>query len=304
MSTTFNPAPVIPPEIENAAQSGELVIFVGAGISRLINCPSWDGFADQVLDQLVPAGIDYYELSQIKSISDPKKRLSIAKIVAQKKSITIDYDSIFEIKLKPDNVYGYLNDFNSSFVTTNYEKYLRPCSRENEPEVNWRFYKREQLLGVNLDRNGNVVHLHGCLDDPDKMVITTREYLDHYSCKEVEVFLKDLFKRKTVLFLGYGLDEIEVLEYILRRGDASSKKEGERVRRFILQGFFNAEMALFELLQAYYQDSFATRLIGFPKDYNNYDHQVEILASWSKKLKFGGLALVDEVAALEDEIRG
>jgi hypothetical protein len=45
-------------------------------------------------------------------------------------------------------------------------------------------------------------------------------------------------------------------------------------------------------------------LIGFPKDYKNYDHQVEILASWSKKLKFGGLALVDEVAALEDEIRG
>ena len=32
----FNPAPAIPPELENAAQSGELVVFVGAGISRLI----------------------------------------------------------------------------------------------------------------------------------------------------------------------------------------------------------------------------------------------------------------------------
>jgi hypothetical protein len=238
------------------------------------------------------------------SISDPKKRLSIAKIVAQKKGIKIDYTSIFEVTLKPNNVYDYLNAFNSSFITTNYEKYLKPCSRENEPEENWRFYKREQLLGVNLDRNGNVVHLHGCLDVPDSMVITTRDYLDHYSSKEVEMFLKDLFKRKTVLFLGYGLDEIEVLEYILRRGEASSKSESERVRRYILQGFFNAEMALFELLQAYYQDLFSTKLIGFPKDYSDYGHQVEILASWSKKLKFGGMSLVDEVAALEDEIRG
>jgi hypothetical protein len=98
---------MIPPEIENAAQSGELVVFVGAGISRLINCPSWDGFADRVLEQLVPDGLDYYELSQIRSISDPKKRLSIAKIVAQKKGIKIDYTSIFDVTLKPDNVYGY-----------------------------------------------------------------------------------------------------------------------------------------------------------------------------------------------------
>ena len=54
---------ITPIEIENAAQSGELVIFVGAGISRLVKCPTWDGFADKILEQLVPDGIDYYELS-------------------------------------------------------------------------------------------------------------------------------------------------------------------------------------------------------------------------------------------------
>jgi hypothetical protein len=84
MSSTFNPSPEVPPEIENAAQSGELVVFVGAGISRLIKCPSWDGFADKVLEQLVPDGIDYHELSQINAIRDPKKRLSIAKIIVKK----------------------------------------------------------------------------------------------------------------------------------------------------------------------------------------------------------------------------
>jgi len=173
MSETFNPLPDVPPEIENAAQSGELVVFVGAGISRLINCPSWDGFADCVLQQLVPAGIDYHDLSQIKTIADPRKRLSIAKIVAQKKNIKIDYASIFRVPLEADNVYSYLNSFNSSFVTTNYEKYLSPESRKGDPELEWRFYRREQLLRVNLDRNGNVVHMHGCVDDPDSMVITT-----------------------------------------------------------------------------------------------------------------------------------
>lgn len=304
MSDVFNPTPDVPAEIENAAQSGELVVFVGAGISRLIKCPSWDGFADKVLEQLVPSGINYYELSQIKGIADPKKRLSIAKIVARKKGIKIDYESIFQVTRAPGNVYSHLNSFNSSFVTTNYEKYLSPDSRKADPEEEWRFYKREQLLRVNLDKNGNVVHIHGCLDDPDNMVITTKDYLDHYSGKEVQEFLRYLFETKTVLFLGYGLDEIEVLEYILKRGEAAAKPGEERIRRFILQGFFNAEMALYNLLRDYYQESFATELIGFPKDFMDYDHQTEILAAWSKKLKFGTVALVDEVAALEDEIRG
>ena len=304
MSPTFHPSPAVPIEIENAAQAGELVVFVGAGISRLINCPSWDGFADKVLDQLVPAGIDYYELSQIKSILDPKKRLSIAKIVAEKMRIKIDYASIFDLKLQPDNVYSYLNAFNSSFITTNYDKYLLPESRKADPEAEWRFFRQDQLLRVNLDRNGNVVHLHGCTDDSGTMVITTKEYLEHYSTSEVQDFLRYLFEKKTILFLGYGLEEVEVLEYILRRGGAVAKSADQRVRRYILQGFFNAEMALFELLRAYYSDSFACDLIGFPKDYKNYNHQVDIIAEWSKKLRFAETTLADELAAIEEEIRG
>jgi len=230
--------------------------------------------------------------------------LSIAKIVARKKKIKVDYAAIFSVRLEPGNVYDYLNLFNSSFVATNYEKYLSPLSRKVDPEEEWRFYKREQLLGVNLDRNGNVVHIHGCLDDPDNMVITTKDYLDHYSREEVQDFLRYLFEKKTVLFLGYGLEEIEVLEYILRRGGATGKEGVDRVRRYILQGFFNAEKPLYNLLHDYYLESFAAELIGFPKDYKGYAHQVELLASWSKKLKFGGIALADEVAAIEEEISG
>src|SRR5437870_5963065 len=148
MTHTFNPLPNVPPEIENAAESGELVVFVGAGISRLINCPSWHDFANQVLEQLAPSGIDYYDLSQIRSISDPKRRLSLAQIVAGKKKIEIDYSTIFKVKLEKDNVYAYLNSFNSSFVTTNYDKYLCPDSRKADLESNWRLYKREHLLEV------------------------------------------------------------------------------------------------------------------------------------------------------------
>jgi hypothetical protein len=304
MSTPINPSPTIPKEIENAAQSGELVVFVGAGISRLVKCPTWEGFADKILDQLVPDGIDYYELSQIKSIPDPKKKLSIARIVAKEKKIDLNYKAIFNIEAVSPNIYSYLNKFNCTFVTTNYDKFLVPLSRKSEPQENWRFYHKEDLLGEKLDVNGNVIHLHGCVDDYSSMIITTRDYLDHYSTKEVQAFLPYLFKSKTVLFLGYGLEEIEVLEYILRRGSAADKDTSPHTRRFILQGFFNSEIALLEMLRNYYLETFNVDLIGFPKDYKYYAQQEQILDSWSDKLIFRGMALTDEADALEEEIDG
>jgi NAD-dependent SIR2 family protein deacetylase len=179
MPTTFNPITDTPEEVENAAQSGELVVFIGAGISQLIGCPSWDGFAEKILSQLVPNAINYYDLSQINSISDPKKRLSIALIIAQEKGVNIDYKAIFDIKLPPNNVYSHLNKFNCAFITTNYDKFIFPLSRNGEPENNWRFYQKKDLLRDKLDVNGNVVHLHGCIDDPNGMIITTRDYLEH-----------------------------------------------------------------------------------------------------------------------------
>ena len=301
---TLNPTPDIPPEIVNAAQGGDLVVFVGAGISRLIDCPSWGEFADRVLQQLTPKGIDYHELSQIQGILDPKKRLSIAQIIEKKKMTKIDYRSILYVTRKEPDVYSYLNSFNSSFVTTNYEKFLSPISRSTQSEEMWRYYRRDQLLGAYLDNNGVVMHLHGCIDAPESMIITTRQYLDHYSSMEVQEFLRYLFKRKTVLFLGYGLDEIEVLEYILRRGGADQQKS-ELTTRYMLQGCFNAEMSLFELLRDYYLESFGTQLIGFPKDHKSHAQQTDILALWAQRLKsqFGALELADEAIEIRAEIR-
>ncbi|MDR4466552.1 MAG: hypothetical protein MRJ66_20065 [Nitrospira sp.] len=64
-----------------------------------------------------------------------KKRLSLALIIAEKTKIKIDYSTIFKVPLEKDNVYSYLNSFDSSFVTTNYDKYLCPDSRKVAPKA-------------------------------------------------------------------------------------------------------------------------------------------------------------------------
>ncbi len=302
LATELSPSPPIPKEVANAAQSGQLVVFVGAGISRLVNCPSWEDLSRKILNQIVPDGLNHYEVSQILSISDPKKKLSIARIVSKNNGIDLDYKSLFPTDCKTPNIYTYLNKFECAFVTTNYDTFLHPELKKLEPQEKWRFYKVEDILREKADVNGNVIHLHGCIEDYSSMVITTRDYIDHYSKAEIQEFLTYLFKSKTVLFLGYGLEEIEVLEYILRIEERSIKSSIPIVKRFILQGFFKAEQTMFNIFKEYYREAFDADLVGFIKDYNSYEQQIEILENWSNKAGFGTMALTDEANALREEI--
>ena len=69
--------PEIPPEISHAARNNSLVIFVGAGTSKLMGCPSWEGLANNVLQETVrKRKLNYGELREL-SILDPKKKFCI-----------------------------------------------------------------------------------------------------------------------------------------------------------------------------------------------------------------------------------
>jgi len=299
---TFNQSPPIPQEIVDAAQDGSLVLFIGAGISRLVGCPSWDGFAWQVLYQLTPNAMNYHEQKLISSIPDPRKQLSLAKIIeGDTGKPIVDYHKIFDKKLPEDHIYKHINQYSCSFITTNYDKFIRPDYVTDKPEKDWRFYESSELLASNLDVRGNVVHLHGCIDNPKDMIITTKDYINHYSGGEVPKFLQHLFSNKTVLFLGYGMEELEILEHVLRNSDQLEQKQK---RLFILQGFFNADYSLFDKLKKFYSGSFNATLIGFPLDHESYNQQISIVEKWREKLSFGDPSLLDEALAMEADLNG
>lgn len=267
--------PGLPEEIRQAALNGKLVLFVGAGVSMLPGLPSWSGFADKVLEELRGKGfLDYSKVDQLKTL-DARKRLSIADMVAKENNYPIKYNRHLNSKAADQgNIYEVLNNIGCLCVTTNYDELLSPEHKGQENQdgsvkpggyVN-RVSDRKSFFANLLDKPATVIHLHGCVSKPETMIVTTKDYLEHYDDENVQVFLGDLFDRKVVLFLGYGLEEAEVLEHILRRGvRAEDLKTGER-RRFSLQGFFRSYEPLYKELYRYYEISFGVHLIGFERD--------------------------------------
>ena len=302
MADVLREMPELEQEITTAAKEASLVLFIGAGVSRLVGHQSWDGFAYSVVDQLVTNRvINHYEKEMINALPDPRKRLSIAKILDEdsENGTKVDYQKIFTLSKEDSDIYKSINKFDCTFVTTNYDKLIAPESSQGQAENEWRYFQSHDLLSANLDQKGAVIHLHGCVDEPGSMVITTKDYLNHYSSSEIPEFLKKLFLKKTVLFLGYGLEETEILEYILK---SSNQADSPETKLFISQGFFSAEQLLFDKLSKYYRKSFNAKLIGFLKDHENFEQQTSIIEKWVTLLDFGGARLADQLAGLDDDL--
>lgn len=301
---------MIPKEIRLAAEEANLVIFVGASISRLMGCPSWEKFAESTLRQMATGGlITYGDIEQLKDL-DAKKRLSIALQISEASSTPIDFQSLI-IPKKPSSsrIYEYLNSIGCAYVTTNYDQFLEAgsgisVSTQQDLEGQSEVTKARELIcwphqfkGSLLHTPGSIIHLHGSVVEQKSMIITTPQYINHYNNEHVLEFLDELFSRYTVLFIGYGLEEWEILEHILRKGGHQTIKQKNR---FMLSGYFSHQEKTFKHLYDFYENSYGVYLIPFSLDHMEYEQLEKILEDWSKTIEVGNPLLSDDWKALNE----
>ena len=297
--------PELPEEIRQAALDGDLVFFVGAGVSMLVGLPTWDGLAFKALEELRQKGcLDYSELEQLKGL-EPKKQLSIAEMIAKENSISLELPKHLAVEEGDREIYSYLNKIGCPCVTTNYDELLEPhFSIAKDGSVTaapiTRVSRKKDFHAGHLNTPGTVVHLHGSVSSPEYMVFTTKQYLEHYDDEMVKVFLGELFEKKTILFIGYRLEESEILEHILRRGRVQDTKNK---RRFALMPFFLSQSPLYKMLCKYYLKSFGVHLIGFTRDHKDYKQLEDIVKAWSEQIEVKPPALVKDLEFM-DEVLG
>ncbi|MEJ9263415.1 hypothetical protein P4517_33100, partial [Bacillus thuringiensis] len=114
-------------DIIKAAKTGNLIIFVGAGVSRLLNLPSWYGYALEMLKDAVEKGVIEDEMYEQLKEEDPKKILTICKMLFDEKEISPkSANEIFKFEKneKYKAIYEKLYSMNAIYITTNYDECL------------------------------------------------------------------------------------------------------------------------------------------------------------------------------------
>ena len=129
MSADIPLIPDVPDSLREAAQVGTLIPFVGAGVSALAGCPTWDDFANAALNVFVQRDhFNHAQLDQIKHLN-PRVKLSIALALQSTTDISIDFHQLLHRDAGNDHpdgrlIYSHLSRLGKTFVTTNYDEWL------------------------------------------------------------------------------------------------------------------------------------------------------------------------------------
>ncbi len=303
--------PNVPEELRLAARRGSLVPFIGAGVSQLAGCPGWNAFANGALKFFVEQGklthAQYDQMSRLQS----RIKLSLALDLERRYSMPIDFTGLLK---SPDNksfgekAYYGLAQIGSTIITTNYDEWLdnpitekrgltsRDSSSDLPYLVRKSIYIRDEIDVRALDQKNTVIHIHGSVKNRDSMILTTTHYLDRYASHRIDggkadgenrflTFLEQLFRLKSVLFVGYGLEELEILEYIVQKaGQVKAEKgEAEPPHHFVVQGFFSHEIEIARSLEAYYLQ-FGIGLLPFSRDERDWEQLVHVIEHLAREI--------------------
>jgi len=211
----------------NSIRSKNLVVFVGAGISRNLkntykdNMPSWNELLRKVADQFnLLKSIDFGRGPKdiLNQLSDNMTEIDEAKFKKRLDLIFNVDDENFEDK----DIYSICNLISllssNRIVTTNYDDLFKKFFFRKGLDVTEYTYNDLSLLNryPESDKGEYVVKIHGTYDKT--AILFERDYQTLYysnittnsDSRDLKDFLEYIIRGKHILFLGYGLGDDEI----------------------------------------------------------------------------------------------
>ena len=190
-----------------------MCLFTGTGFSKAVSsneAPSWQGLLEEVC-LLTPRGNDLKvalfpdDGKNPLSLEEAAQVLSIELLNVNKNLHEEISQIISKIEIKGDN--SAISDFLSSkpvrVITTNYDKLAEKLAGEDDCQ--------SLTPGLPIPRSSTrvkVYHVHGSIDSPENMVVTSDDYFkfmngSSYFSKKLSTVLHE----NTVVILGYSLGD-------------------------------------------------------------------------------------------------
>lgn len=284
----------IPESLMRKFEENDLIIFVGSGVSKLCGLPSWKELANYLVDTIFQDGRISYDLSESLKKESPLKALSLCKSIINKDDV---FKKHLENRLnvestKGKDIHKAIRKFECPCITTNYDILLEQNG----------MLKREDNFDSFLKKpTGKVYYLHGQLyDNINDIIITLKSYCTHYAEEGAgRKILKKLFSEKSVLFIGLGLEEFEIVEHV-----HVSKNQS---RHYALIPTRTYEDNLIKEYKEYY-DAINIELISYDISLNGYRELENVLLDWSEQVeakrkdKEPSKELLDIINRIDEEI--
>jgi NAD-dependent SIR2 family protein deacetylase len=296
--------------------SNNIAFFIGAGVSRLMEIPLWNELANRAIKYL--RGKNYLNYSEELKLQNEKYQakqiLSIFNgIVSDKNEIRKFYQENLNPNTSCKNPYELIGKIEDALkisvvkITTNLDSEWEKClikaanksksKDHNKPNVITFNYKETQYLGFRHDQEirGDILYqIHGSLKDIDNAILTTEKYIENYRDDiGLKGFLKQVFKKYTVIFIGSGINEFEILEHCLKT-DISNQ-------HYSLIATQMEERNLWRVKKAYF-NGINIKAIPYYLDFQEYERLLFVLDSWAEELNSSKTSLFYNNVKFIDEV--
>lgn len=275
-----------------AIRNRKLIIFYGAGVSMLGGAPSWKQLAREILTKLDKAFLPGENAALGRMIDlDPRKAITICRYRARLENMEDIYFDALQEKLAPSSnptisrrlyyIHDQLRQLNAlAYLTTNVDEGMACLGKKLVRESVQIFDCTTQEVRATDLKNGNVIYLHGCLNNLQNAIFTVDQYAAHYNTgSKIIPLLNEAFNRElTVLFVGYSLADHEIVQSILWAvgGMSSSIKSASPIAHYLLRGITVEEYAQFRLESDYFS-SMSIRSLPYFIDYDNHDRLLGVI---------------------------
>ena len=292
----INPLPKLPEDFRNDPKK---VFFLGSGVSRINGVVGWEDLAKGLIvearDKELLEDHYQYEILFQQIATNPRKVISIAKNIFQSERKIKSYHASIKRLLRPDNklkekfpIYSILKSFEAVFVTVNIDELF--CDYFASSHVHF------DVLGSNSFNVNNLYYLHGNIRKPKSVVLTLDEYLTFYRKPEVIDRLKQLLSGEfRVFFIGCGMREMEILEYIVLKSGKG--------RHYVLLDFFQHETGRLKFENDYYgSESLGISVVAYQKNQFGFNQLYYVVKNWLDEKQVKEKGFLEEVRVLDDAI--
>ncbi|WP_084489529.1 ABC-three component system protein [Clostridiisalibacter paucivorans] len=214
-------------ELQNKYREGNIVPFLGAGLSIPFNIPDWN---ELIKECAVDMGIE--NVSEMPSLVDMlnfnlknydyweavrliKKYLNRSEEDIQEFIVNKINDSIPDELINIDNNYEDLGKYGFNlYFTTNYDHIMSKYLNSNFMPVNLKDVQSNIQSLINNSKTKRIFHLHGNISDSSSIVISHEKYKELYDDNVYKSLFSVFSGVKTFLFIGFSFNDVFIQNII------------------------------------------------------------------------------------------
>lgn len=220
-------------EIVDSYKQGNLILFVGAGVSMGLGLPSWDKLIARIADELDYDPDIYRSFGDNYALAE-YYRITKGNIGPLRSWMDREWHNS-EIDISKSRTHRVIAELNFPIIyTTNYDRWIEKALELYEKP----FTKIASVADLKNLKNAatQIVKFHGDFDDDESIVLDETSYFERLDFETpLDIKLRSDVLGKSVLFIGYNLADINLrfLFFKLSKLWEKNTSGGARPRSYI-----------------------------------------------------------------------